>query len=242
MVNVHWPTSLLMQIFRVVVQACWEIKIHFITCSALVNTCIRAHGTTHNKLSSSKWRISLSFVTTMGGSSNFHDTHLMSLFWLCISWPKNLTTKRMGGGVCASIRITTARSWHAQCMPWDATISIYEMAQVRPKNISIGLFCEITALWCHQLHISTALKIAALVLDYTSRGFLVDRIDIHSLHSGGANALLHAGYTDCQIQKMGRWKGSMFKQYIQEEFRVFWEGMSHNMKCHFRFVNIAGGA
>ena len=53
-------------------------------------------------------------------------------------------------------------------------------------------------------NISAALKMAALVLAYPSRGFPIDRIDTHSLHSGGANALSLAGYTNRQIQKMGQ--------------------------------------
>jgi hypothetical protein len=91
-------------------------------------------------------------------------------------------------------------------------------------------------------NISTALKTAALVLAYPSRGFPVERIDTHSLRSGGANALSLAGYTDRQIQKMGRWKGATFKEYIREELHVFSEGMSRDMKRKFQFVNIAGGA
>jgi len=41
-----------------------------------------------------------------------------------------------------------------------------------------------------------------------------ERVDTHSLRSGGANALALAGYTETQIQKMGRWKGATFKEYI----------------------------
>jgi hypothetical protein len=90
-------------------------------------------------------------------------------------------------------------------------------------------------------NISAALKVAALLLDYPSRGFPIERIDTHSLRSGGANALSLAGYSDRQIQKMGRWRGSTFKEYIREELHVFSEGMSTHMKKHFKFVNIAGG-
>ena len=34
----------------------------------------------------------------------------------------------------------------------------------------------------------------------------------------------------------------MFKEYIREELHVFSKGMSNDMKQHFRFVNISGGA
>jgi hypothetical protein len=63
--------------------------------------------------------------------------------------------------------------------------------------------------------ISRALKVAATLLDYpTAWGIPVDRIDTHSLRSGGANALSLAGYSDTQIQKMGQWRGATFKGYI----------------------------
>jgi hypothetical protein len=90
-------------------------------------------------------------------------------------------------------------------------------------------------------HMRFALKLAASALGYPARGFPIDRIDTHSLRSGGANALSLTGYSDTQIQKMGRWKGATFKEYIREELHVFSEGMSKSMKQTFRFVNISGG-
>ena len=84
--------------------------------------------------------------------------------------------------------------------------------------------------------VSRALKSAATVLDYpTAKGIPIDRIDTHSLRSGGANALSLA-------QKMGRWRGATFKEYIREELACFSEGMSRSMKRTFDFVNIAGNA
>ena len=91
--------------------------------------------------------------------------------------------------------------------------------------------------------VSTALKFAASVLEYPSRkGIPIERIDTHSLNSGGANALSLSGYSDRQIQKMGRWRGATFKEYIREELACFSEGMSKNMRRKFNFVNIAGEA
>jgi hypothetical protein len=65
---------------------------------------------------------------------------------------------------------------------------------------------------------------------------------VHSLRSGGANALSLAGYSDTQIQKMGRWRGATFKEYIHEELTCFSEGMSTSMKKQFNFINITGNA
>ena len=90
--------------------------------------------------------------------------------------------------------------------------------------------------------ISSALKWAATRLDYPgSRGVPISRIDTHSLRIGGACALALAGYSDTQIQKMGRWRSATFKEYVREELHCYAEGMSASMKKLFGFVNIAGG-
>ena len=90
-------------------------------------------------------------------------------------------------------------------------------------------------------HISRALKSAATELQYpTNKGIPVSRISTHSLRSGGANALSLSGYSDTQIQKMGRWRGATFKEYIREELACYARNMSRDMKQKFKFVNIAG--
>lgn len=79
--------------------------------------------------------------------------------------------------------------------------------------------------------ISAAVKAAATTLSYpTVKGIPIQRINTHSLRSGGANALALAGYTDTQIQKMGRWRGATFKEYIREELAVYAENMSTDMR------------
>ncbi len=53
--------------------------------------------------------------------------------------------------------------------------------------------------------ISKGLKLTSTVLKYPStQGIPIDRIDMHSLWSRGANPLELSGYLDTQIQKMGR--------------------------------------
>jgi hypothetical protein len=90
--------------------------------------------------------------------------------------------------------------------------------------------------------ISQGLKKAATTLNYPAeKGIPIELVDTHSLRSGGANALSLAGYSDRQIQKMGRWRGKTFMEYIREELACFSEGMSKSMKTTFGFVNISGG-
>ena len=51
-------------------------------------------------------------------------------------------------------------------------------------------------------NMSTALKISTTALNYPSlKGIPIDRLDTHSLRSGGANALYLVGYRDRDIQK-----------------------------------------
>jgi hypothetical protein len=92
-------------------------------------------------------------------------------------------------------------------------------------------------------NITLALKTAALALNYPEfKGIPIARIDTHSLRSGGANTLALTGYSDTQIQKMGRWKGATFKEYIHKELACFSTGMSKDMKRNFNFANIAGSS
>jgi hypothetical protein len=91
--------------------------------------------------------------------------------------------------------------------------------------------------------ISKGLKLAATILQYPSTwGIPIECIDTHSLQSGGANALALSGYSDTQIQKMGRWKGATFKEYIREELACYSMGMTTVMKRNFKFVNVSGNA
>jgi hypothetical protein len=91
--------------------------------------------------------------------------------------------------------------------------------------------------------VRSSLKTAAAVLDYPrGRGIPIERIDTHSLRIGGANALSLAGYSKQQIQKMGRWCGETFLEYIRESLLSdFSAGMSKKMSKCFGFVCLEGG-
>ena len=70
----------------------------------------------------------------------------------------------------------------------------------------------------------------------------MDNFDTHSLCSGGAMALDLSGYFDTHIQKMGRWKGSSYKEHIHEDLACYSGGMSRDTRRSFGFVIIASGA
>ena len=91
-------------------------------------------------------------------------------------------------------------------------------------------------------NIRFAIKFAARMLDYEARGIPLDRVDTHSLHSGGACALALAGYKDREIMKMGRWSptSTSFMEYIQQQLSTFSAGMSANMSKVAMFTNMEG--
>jgi hypothetical protein len=90
--------------------------------------------------------------------------------------------------------------------------------------------------------IQAALKLAAATFDYpTTCRIPVDRIDMHLLCIGRANALSLAGFSHWQIQKLGKWQGKTFKEYVCEQLSNFSEGMSTSMKKTFGFVNVEVG-
>jgi len=81
-------------------------------------------------------------------------------------------------------------------------------------------------------HVSWALKLAAETLEYpTIKGIPIEQVNTHSLRSGGANVLALAGYSDTQIQKMGRWRGATFKEYVRNELVCFSPGRNTFGTC-----------
>jgi hypothetical protein len=92
-------------------------------------------------------------------------------------------------------------------------------------------------------NISKALKQATATLQYLLyQGILIKRIDTHSLRIGGACALALNGFSEMHIQKMGRWRGDMFKEYVRAELHCFSDGMAKAMTQCFKFVNATGHA
>jgi hypothetical protein len=90
--------------------------------------------------------------------------------------------------------------------------------------------------------IRKGLKAAAAALNYpTHRNIPISKIDTHSCRIGGANALALAGYSKQQIQKMGRWRGETFLEYVREGMAEYTVGMAEQMAKHFSFVSLEGG-
>jgi hypothetical protein len=74
------------------------------------------------------------------------------------------------------------------------TIHSYTRNGGKPKTYLSTYFKQGTAYNVTADHISKGLKMVAAALNYPSlKGIPIDRIDLHSLHSGGANALALSG-------------------------------------------------
>ncbi len=92
-------------------------------------------------------------------------------------------------------------------------------------------------------NISKALRRAATTLQYPLyQGIPIEQIDTYSLRIGGACALALSGFSEMHIQKMGRWRGDTFKEYVRKELHCFSDGMAKAMKQCFQFVNVTGHA
>lgn len=88
-----------------------------------------------------------------------------------------------------------------------------------------------------------ALKFGAGMLKYPEkRGIPIERVDTHSLRSGGACALKLSGHSDVEIKKMGRWapRSTSFLEYIQQQLSTFTDGMSSAMSTIASFTNMEG--
>ena len=93
-------------------------------------------------------------------------------------------------------------------------------------------------------HIRVQIKRAATALNYLAtkgKGMPIKRINTPSLQSGGVNVLALSGYSDTQLQNLGRWRDAIFKEYIQDELTCYSKGMLTSMCQKFGFVNIEGG-
>ena len=146
---------------------------------------------------------------------------------VCIHQQKNNRGRFNPVEVMARI-VNELHSWNA---PGDTFLSAF-------KNEKTGKIQHVIA-----DDVTKMLKEAAAKREYPElRGCPIDRINTHSLRSGGANALSLAGFSDYQIQKMGRWSKQVFKEYISDQLSNFTDGMSEKMSRSYNFVNIAAGA
>ena len=87
-----------------------------------------------------------------------------------------------------------------------------------------------------------AVKFAAAMLGYPARGIPIDRVDTHSLRSGGACAMKLSGHSDTEIKKQGRWAPDLtsFLEYIQQQLSKFAAGMGMKRSRIARFTNVEG--
>jgi hypothetical protein len=133
----------------------------------------------------------------------------------------------MGGKACVSTRRQIGN--HSTVPYMLSRAGSFICARITPtkKTFLSAFFSEGARYDVCGKEVSKALNMAAGILQYPiTRGIPIEHIDTHSLWSGGVNALALSGYSDTQIQKMGRWKGATCKEYIQEELACYSAGMT----------------
>jgi hypothetical protein len=172
--------------------------------------------------------------------------------------PRTAPARHIMTADCATLKLDNQKNgWHGVCInhEWNGDDTFDAVRALGRRYLHIrdnsnnnwstylsAVFTDGTKIDVRDRDIRAAIKKAAAMLDYpASRGIPIERIDTHSLRIGGANALSLAGYSDRQIQKMGRWRGETFKEYVREQLSNFSEGMSKSMRKCFGFVNVEGG-
>jgi hypothetical protein len=173
--------------------------------------------------------------------------------------PRNASAREIMNATSATLRLRNQKNgWHGVCINHEAngdevfcpTKAVgRRILYLREHGGKNWMNLPLSTYWIKgkKKHVTdkdirAALKGAAEALGYPDRGIPIERIDTHSLRCGGANALSLAGWSDRHIQKLGRWRGETFKEYIREQLSTFSEGMSRSMKKSFGFVNVEGGA
>ena len=82
------------------------------------------------------------------------------------------------------------------------------------------------------------IRLAAAQDNLQSAGYDLSRIGTHSLRSGGATRLKHAGEDDGLIKKLGRWSGETYAKYIQPHIGPLTGGCAARMAQPLRFFNV----
>ena len=103
----------------------------------------------------------------------------------------------------------------SQCGRWYVDASLFATRQETEKNLP-GFWVDGKLKYVTAKNISSALKFAAGALEYPFIKLIpTERVETHSLHAGGTNALSLAGYINRDIKNMGSWRGETSKEYIR---------------------------
>ena len=90
------------------------------------------------------------------------------------------------------------------------------------------------------MHITLALRQAAIDANLSAAGYPQNRISSHSLRASRAMALKLAGYDSNTIKKVGRWSSGTFLTYIHSQISAFSQGLAEAMSTPRIFYNVGG--
>ena len=177
---------------------------------------------------------------------------------MMIALPRTATDEEIMSADAATLRISNQKNGHAGACVHHWAIDgemfacpvralgrrvIHIRAHSRSGNAFLCSFWDEVGLGnVTDTQVRYAVKFAAQALGYPDRGIPVQRIDTHSLRSGGACALKLSGRDDVEIMKMGRWapNSTSFMEYIQQQLSTFSAGMATDMSRIAVFTNMEG--
>ena len=90
------------------------------------------------------------------------------------------------------------------------------------------------------IHISAALKKAAVMDGLPLHGYDIRRVGPHSLRASGAMACKLNGVDQLLLQKMGRWTSTTFLTYIHAQIGQLTSGIAQRMATRLTFTNVGG--
>ena len=128
------------------------------------------------------------------------------------------------------------------CESAGAQVRAHSAHDRRRRSMLCAFWDEVGKGHITDTQVRFTVKMAAKALKYPERGIPLNRVDTHSLRSGGACALKLSGRDDVEIRKMGRWapRSTAFLEYIQEQLSTFSQGMSTGMSQIKTFTNMEG--
>ena len=163
-------------------------------------------------------------------------THRISL-QRRMAQPLNWTTKKMGGKVYVSIKNQMGTPLNCPVKALGRRILHLRANGATKTTIILSYFNEGRRYSVTSNHVSSALKLAAGTLKYPIiKGIPIERVNTHSLRSGGANALALARYSDTHIQKNGSLAQGHVKRICREGASVLlvWYVLRHETKIRIR--------
>ncbi len=92
--------------------------------------------------------------------------------------------------------------------------------------------------WVLDWDVITALRWGATYNCLMAKGYMVNRVSLHSLRAGGATAMKLSHTMDSMIMWIGRWTSLTYLTYIPSQIGALSAGVARKMSQQFTFQNV----